>query len=279
VSLFSFQDIITSVTAIMILLVLILTLELVTRTQRRGVSAEDRQVARDLRDSVAALKTRAEALRAELEGTAQTALRAAGVSTAEIRRRQDEADRAARLLSEENAVLAARLRTARADQRSAERAVIEGLSGWAAELAAHAAAMERRAAEMEEANRRERERQEQSRRTDATPAGGTLVFNPDPDNSRMAVLVEVSADGLTTLSGDGQAHRFPWSSNRPSADFGRWLAGLDKSSRYVVVLLRPSAVDRYDAVREAVSTAGLGFGLELIGESMRVALPSEGRGN
>ena len=53
ISLFSFQDIITSVTAIMILLVLILALELATRVATKGMAAEDRRVAQQLKRSVA----------------------------------------------------------------------------------------------------------------------------------------------------------------------------------------------------------------------------------
>jgi hypothetical protein len=276
VSLFSFQDIITSVTAIMILLVLILTLELVTRSQRRGVTPEDRQVARELRETVDALRSRADVLRAEQAGATQAARRVAAVSVAEIRRRQDEADRTVGLLQEENAILEARARTARVDQRTAERRLVDGTVDGAANLATHAVAMDQRAAEMEEANRRERERQHESHRTAARPAGGTLVFNQDPDNARTPVLVDASADGLTVLAGGGPPRQYSWSGERPAADFGRWLSTLDSESRYVVVLLRPSAVNRYDKVREAVTAAGLGLGLELVGESMRVVLPANG---
>jgi hypothetical protein len=274
VSLFAFQDIITSVTAIMILFVLILTLELVSRSQRLGTKAEDRRVARELRAAVDALRSQAESLRGDQEAAAQAALRAAGLSTTEIRRRQDEADRATHLLAEENALLAAQARTALAEQRSAESSLGAQTLADAGDRAAHATAMDQRAAEMEKANHRERGRQESCREVAVLPAAATLVFNPDPESSRQPVLVDVSAHGLAVLDQAGSTRRYDWSSIRPSTDFARWLSGLDADSQYVVILLRPSAIDRDDLVRKAVTDAGLNVGLELVGESTQVAFPA-----
>jgi len=276
-SLFSFQDIITSVTAIMILLVLILTLELVTRAQQRGVAAEDRRVACELRETVAALQSRADALRAEQEGATQTARRAAGLSLAEIRTRHDEAERAVRLLSEENGGLAARVRAVRAEQRTAERDVVAAKTSAATDVALHAAAIDGRAAEMEEANRRERRRQDESRQEERPPSGGTLVFNQDPDNTRSPILVDVAGGGITVLAGDGgNPRQFAWTSGVPPADFRRWLSGLNAGTEYIVIMLRPSGVEHHGMVRDAVTSAGLAVGLELVGETMRVELPAAG---
>lgn len=276
-SLFAFQDIITSVTAIMILLVLILTLEFVTRAQWRGVATEDRRVARDLRETVAALQSRANDLRAEQEKAGKKARRAAGLSLAEIRSRLAEAERAVQLLSGENAALAARVRAARVEQRTAERQVVDAKATTAAVMAIHAAAMDTRAAELEEANRRERHRQDQSRRADETHADTTLVFNRDPDNSRSPILVEVAADGITVLAGQScDRQQFAWGAGRPSADFRSWVTGLNAETEYVVIMLRASGINYLETVRDTVASAGLGLGLELIGESMRVVLPDAG---
>lgn len=276
-SLFAFQDIITSVTAIMILLVLILTLELVTRTSSRGVAVEDQRVAAELREQVAVLASRVEVLRTEQEVASVAARRAAGTSIADIERRQAEADRAVRLLVEENAGLAARARTARVTQRAAEQELVESQSTEAAVLAEHAAAMQARAAEIEDANQRERERQHEKRSEADVSSAGSLVFNPDPGNTRVPVLVDVSVRGLEVIDGRrGGPRHYAWQASRPSPDFARWLTGLDATLQYVVVLLRPSAVEQFDAVRDAVTQAGLSIGLELIGESVSVVVPSAG---
>ncbi len=279
-SLFAFQDIITSVTAIMILLVLILTLELVTRTQGRGVATEDRRVARELRETVEALAERVESVRAESQGAARDARRAAGLLPGEIVRRTAVADAAARLLAEENAARAARIRSARADQRAAEARLVDPRTVAAAQMVADAAAIDRRAGEIEEVNRRERDRQEGVAAVDEPPVGSTLVFNRDPDNTRIPVLVDVSADGLDVLDDSGRPPRhFAWRGDEPGEDFNRWVAGLDPASRYVALLLRPSAVGRYDGVRGMVTETGIGIGLELVGESMTVVLPAGGEEN
>lgn len=276
-SLFAFQDIITSVTAIMILLVLIMTLELVSRTSSRGVAVEDQRVAAELQEQVVALASRVEVLRTEQEVASGAARRAAGMSIADIERRQAEADRAVRLLVEENAGLAARARTARVSQRAAEQELVESQSTEAAVLAEHAAAMQARAAEIEDANQRERERQQEKQSEADVSSAGSLVFNPDPHNTRVPVLVDVSVRGIEVVDGrrDGPRH-YTWQASGPSPDFARWLSGLDATLQYVVVLLRPSAVEQFDAVRDTVKQAGLSIGLELIGESVSVVMPSVG---
>jgi hypothetical protein len=276
-SLFAFQDIITSVTAIMILLVLILTLELVTRTSSRGVAVEDQRVAAELRQQVAVLASRVEVLRTEQKIASVAARRAAGMSIADIERRQAEADRAVRLLVEENAGLAARARTAKVTQRAAEQELVESQSTEAAVLAEHAAAIQARAAEIENANQRERERQQEKQSEADVSSARSLVFNPDPGNTRVPVLVDVSIRGIEVIDGRrGGPRHYAWQASGPSPDFARWLTGLDATLQYVVVLLRPSAVEQFDAVRDAVTQAGLSIGLELIGESVSVVVPSAG---
>lgn len=276
ISLFSFQDIITSVTAIMILLVLILTLELVTRSQQQGVAAEDRRVAQQLREAVQVLEQRAEELRREAVSLKDSATRAAGFSAEETERRREKARAEATRAERENQALEPRVRTALSERRTAETTLVKSAAATGDVTPHRVAALEAAIAAMEEANRRERERQAAAgKRSSATP-GSRMVYNPDPDNAKRPVLLDVSSDRLDALEGPGQPPRSL--GPEPGGEFRRWLDGFAKDTRYVVVILRPSGVGRYDLIREAIVKRGIEVGLELVGEAMGVEIadPKEG---
>lgn len=270
ISLFSFQDIITSVTAIMILLVLILTLELISSTRQRGVAAEDRRVASGLRASVDAMERDVATLRSELATLQAAATRSAAFSAADTRSREHKAAARARELAEEVALLDSRLRTASAARRRVEADLLAAGPVRPEDSADHVAALEQRVDAMEAANRAEDERQRQAR-ADTSPSNvaASLVFNTPPGELLVPRLVEVSAAGLATVEPDGrQPRRF----RGPGRDFEAWLEALDSTAEYVVVILRPSGVRRYDEVVEAVRQADVGVGAELVGEATAVTL-------
>jgi hypothetical protein len=270
ISLFSFQDIITSVTAIMILLVLILTLELISSTRQQGVAAEDRRVASGLRSSVAAMEREVGALRSELVTLQAAATRSASFSAADVRARERKAAERAATLAEEVTLLESQLRTASAARRRSEADLVATRSIRPEDSAEHVVAMEQRAGEIEAANRAEQERQRQAA-TDPRPStsAASLVFNTPPGELLVPRLVEVSAAGLATVEpGGGQPRRF----RGPGREFDAWLEALDSSGEYVVVILRPSGVSVYDEVVAAVRQAGVGVGAELVGEGTAVTL-------
>lgn len=275
ISLFSFQDIITSVTAIMILLVLILTLELVTRVVNKGMATEDRRVAHALKRTVAEMEERVEQLRKEAAVAQASASDAAGFSAKETAEKQARAEHEAKELKEELSRLEMQLRTAQSSRRAAEGKLAATQAENTEATNARAKAVESRASELETANRQERQRQatEEKRTRDGSVAARTLVFNAPPGNTLKPLLVEIAKDGLAALDTDGESpRRFAWGLLGPEAGFGDWLKKHDKRREYVVLILRPSGVERYDMIREAVIAAGFDVGTELIGEQMSVVL-------
>lgn len=269
ISLFSFQDIITSVTAIVILLVLILTLELVLRTQKRGGAQEDRRVAHQLQRAVAAMERQAATLKAELAAAQVNAVRGASFSESDTLRREQVASKRADELAEEISLLERELRSAVAKRRSSEGELLT-TQQKPTESADHVAAMVARAAEIEQANAAEEARQKANRAKGAGASGAkTLVFNKPPGESLTPRLLEVSQDGLAAVV-PGQ--RAPVRFSDVDRGFKRWLERIDRHKEYVVVVLRPSGIDRYDDVVAAVREAGIALGSELVGESMTVSL-------
>jgi hypothetical protein len=275
ISLFSFQDIITSVTAIMILLVLILTLELITRTATKGMAAEDRRVARELKKSVADMEQQLEHLRREAAGAKEAASDAAGFSASETQRRQTDAEQKAKELEQEVARLELQLRNAQASRRTAEARLVSTQAAPPEAIKDRADSLTRHASQMEEVNKEERNRQteEEKKAREGTSPATTLVFNAPPGNALSPLLVEVSKDGLVAvLEGGAATRKFGWGFLGPSTDFTTWLQSRDKQREYVVIILRPSGLEKYDATRQAVVTAGFEVGTELIGEEMSLVL-------
>lgn len=275
ISLFSFQDIITSVTAIMILLVLILTLELVTREATKGMAAEDRRVAQELRRSVADMETRLEQLRQEASTARVTASDAAGFSEKETAENTARAEREAKELRERIDQLAVQLRNAQSNRRTAEGKLAASQTDDPEAATQRARAVDARAAEMEAANQAERNRQgnEAKHLRERTAAARTLVFNAPPGSTIEPLLVEISKDGLVAVGADGASpSNFSWNLLGVPTGFDEWLRAHDTRKEYVVLILRPSGVARYDVTREAVLSAGFDVGTELIGEQMSLVL-------
>lgn len=270
-SLFSFQDIITSVSAILILVMLLLTIELVTRRRQQGATdpAESRRqiaasaeklqaLAAELRDEFATRRTQRpgrslEAARQERERV-MAELESVKRRLGETRRMREAA----------HAHVAAIEADARA--RVGEIAAIEGLEKQLAE--------DRREVEqLDEANRIERERQEKRRHeiVDAPRSGTELVFNPPVESDRRAWLVEVSGDGIVVVLLGGDRTERLGGETGPGSRYARWLSELTEDGDYCLLLVRPSVADETEqGVEQALTDAGVRFGIDLIGEDQVV---------
>jgi len=277
VSLFAFQDIITSVTAIMILLVLILTLEFITRARWAGVAEGHRQVANDLSQSIRQAEARVADLQRELAEARRTASSAMAVSKDDVESRFEAAR--AKQRDMEAAITRAQEAAARAaeERREAENRLLSEAATAAdtARLAAEAASAAASAEAIEQSNRAEQQRQRDASARGELPT--RLVFNPAPDGGKAALLVEVAAQGVAVMSGrGGRPQEMGWGITGPSMAFRRWLAGLRADREYVVIMLRPSGMARYGDTRQAVLAAGIDVGTELVPEELAIAVDQDG---
>ena len=275
ISLFAFQDIITSVKAIMILLVLILTLELLERVATKGMAAEDRQVARKLKHSVAEMGQHLKQLQRQAASANDTASEAAGFSAKQTDERRLEANRQVAELQDDLRNLDVQMRSAQAARRAAESHLVKTQASDPAVVVDRTKAMEQHVSKMTAATTRERERQQEAQKQDkdSSAPAKTLVFNAPPGTTLKPLLVEISKADLVAVDTDGsKPKRFKWGLFGPSKNFVQWLNSRNKSSEYIVIILRPSGVDRYDAVRSEIASAGLGIGTVLIGEEMSLVL-------
>jgi hypothetical protein len=276
-SLFAFQDIITSVTAIMILLVLILTLELITKVDSVSVAPDDRRVAKELQASVSQLRERLVLLRAEAAGVTNTAKRVASQSVADVDADTRSAQRRNETLGNAVVSLKADVEKARDRRRAAEQDFLHAEKQFPAamNLAAKASQDAAAAAAIEKRNVEEKSRQKdvENELADSPQFVSTLVFNPAPGQILTPILAELSEGGVSVLGAAQEGVLgFGWGVLGPPNGFTKWLDSRDRTREYVVVLLRPSGLDKLDPTKEAIVAKGFEVGLELVSEDMDIVL-------
>lgn len=270
-SLFSFQDIITAVTAIVILLVLILTLELITRRQQ--AAAADPGIGRAaLEETIAELESLVGRLAAVAPTTKVLPLAA---------RTRDEVEQDETIIRAQAARAADRAAEARVEERRARElaaaeatrlAALRAAQGGVVTTSARAAALEAEAERLARDNQRQAERLA-GKPGDAeaeTVPGAEIVFNPSGEKDRQAWIVELSATGTAVVKlGTGRRQDLGHGAE-PGTPLARWLAGLDRRRDHALLLLRPSGLDELDGVWNALADAGIPFGIDLIGEEQVV---------
>jgi hypothetical protein len=248
-SFFSFQDVITSVTGILVLVTLLLTLELVTREELTAAvvpeasagGAPDVPVAQRLADAqaeLAALRQEVEALDAALGEAAASSPLAGGVDVAAVGRDVGELERA-------NA-------KTRAQLAAAERAV----SALRDDVAREHARTREAAAQSDEA----------ARRLDRLRRSPGLILLPGADDEKRPLFVECAAGGLTVGSPDesGRLQSIVRMDGGVAAvdDLLAWAAARDAAAECFVVMVRPDAVGTSRPVINRLREAGFDVGWE-----------------
>ena len=256
ISLFAFQDIITSVTAIIILITLILTLELLNR--KKATSAESTTSAAEaLEAAVNDANAEAERLEAELALGEEAAEELAMATPAQLRREaaelSEQADRlqteVAHLKPQADAAAAAEERaTARLYDRAADREKLASLQNQT------------------------KSKQEQ---LDQAKRQNRLIYNIPPNSSRTAWLVDLSGQQVkvSRFGKNGAETLFDGSSG--VRQFIRWAGERSKSTDYFVLLVRPDATDTFGEVRKELDTLGFDIGFDLIAADQTVIHTSE----
>jgi hypothetical protein len=275
-SLFSFQDIITAVTAIVILLVLILTLELITRRQQ--AAAADPGVGRAaLEETIAELDSLVGRLAAAAPTTTVQSLAA---------RTRDEVERDEKIIRDQASRAADRAAAARVEERRARElaaaeaarlAALRADQGEVVRTGERATALEAEAEALARDNQRQAARLAKKpgeAKADAVP-GAEIVFNASREKDRQAWIVELSGAGTAVVKlGTGRRQDLGHGAE-PGTPLARWLVGLDRRRDHALLLLRPSGLEELDGVWDALADAGIPFGIDLIGEEQVVR---DGRG-
>jgi len=270
-SLFSFQDIITSVTAILILLVLILSLELVTRRQE-AAAADPKTTRASLQAALAALQSLAGTLAAVVPPDETRPL---------VRRTRSELARDTRIVEDQAQQALADAEAARAVEGRARALAAAAISRLKDAKQTHtdvdrmkeqAARVDEEATKLALQNEEEAARLAQKREqiVDQPSSGAELVFNAPGNSASQAWIIEVSRDGFTVVKlGTNQRQALGFGVGPGSAAAG-WLAHLNAGRDHALILVRPSGAESIDALRHSLGEAGISFGIDFIGEEQVV---------
>lgn len=268
-SLFSFQDIITAVTAILILILLIMTLSLIE--QKRSESAADGSASRSaIEGLIQDLTQQRNELRETIEAARATKRdnRSREVVEREIAGRQKDLDAIRGKRDDTDRTLRAARRLAGNLERQVEdrQADFERLAVVLSEIEE----MQTQVNEFEQSNERERNRQlKQKEQIADRPLGEVLMFNPGDESTLRPWLLNASSEGIAAIQ-IGQGRSIPLGADAQTLAFTKWLSERAVATDHCLILVRPSGVRLLDDIEEKLRDKGLAFGVDLVAEDVAV---------
>lgn len=220
VSLFSLQDIITTLTGIMILLVMILALEAVTQTTVEAVETDARH--KEIKAQKEEMEARREALRGELAARETAA-------AADRLRNLNPLDAARQLQAERRAA-----ETKAAQARELERkkeALAQSATKQTDAIASGKSELQRLLDELKDA-------EADAAKKSVRP----IAFIPDKGTYKIAHLVECSTNGVRVVSLGSPRRNTEWAASNAESAFKQLLKSCSASREYFVFMIKPSGV-------------------------------------
>jgi flagellar biosynthesis chaperone FliJ len=265
VSLFSFQDIITSTTAILIVIVLCLSLELLNRSLEPQQPV-DLQTIDDLRESVSQLQTNLAALQTRPAFESELLAEAAEATPNQLRDELQDLERQLQVLQadvESETARAAQL----AEVAKQTEATLFDAKPRLEELARLQEQTEAMRAKIEELKNLQR----------------PLYTMPRGDNRAGWVVVVSNGRIETAPMGQPSAPLVfddPFAisvlSSRPSARFRKWLEDAAAGRLYLLVLVRPDGSPLFDRLEGELVQRNVSFGFDLVAADQQVLDPRQG---
>ena len=255
-SLFSFQDIITSVTGIMILVTLVMAVELVQRTEQ-APQQQTAELVKELEHQINETRDAVEELRAQMQQQQKDVTPDAflDISTLQVkfRRVQDHRQRG----SQDSKDLAQRRQKTDSQLARIRREQISRKD----EIATLAKLQEELSKKKEQLKKLSR--------------GNRVVYNPAQGTSRTPWLVELSGTKIVVARMGISAAPQEFS-DIPA--FQGWVSQLVPSSNYCMVVIRPTAVDSYGDILKMLDGRAIQYGYDAIDEKVIVIDSRDGAG-
>jgi hypothetical protein len=255
VSLFAFQDIITSVTGIMILVTLFLALELINRregspdVQTAALTAEIQeavQQADQTQSAITSIRKQIDVLKSELADRETTL-------NQEVRFDVDELKGKLRYLEELNEIMTKELAQSRQRHAAAEES-LEELK----------AQDEQRNDDRKQLADMARQAQQKLRELQKLKQTNRVIFNPGQGSAKTPWLIELTLGNIQAAE--------PGKSGSPQsfADVKAllaWAAKRSRSGEYFVLLLKPETIEEFHAARLGLEQQGFDVGFDLLGST------------
>jgi hypothetical protein len=249
-TLFSFQDIITSVMGIILLAALLLAVELVTRTATNASTSVVQEAAEEIDSRLQAIRTDVAELQTELTSLREQALAQAATVTADAEFVASVAQTQLERLEAELAQM-----TAHVDERKRELAKLD------------ARGFERRR-DRQKLEALEAEIRQNDEQLEELRKSNRLFFNPVPGFSKRPWLVDLSAESITVGPMAGEEGSSPTVEHifLSDADFLDFADRLSSESEYFIVLVRPSGVERFHVILDELRSRDFDLGFDVVAE-------------
>ncbi len=265
VTFFAFQDVIMSVSGIIIIVVLLLTLELVQRPAQRE-RVDNSAVVRQIREALAAAQSEQQALESLLQRSDQVIRNAAAASPDEVRR-------AIVSLKDESDLLRERIQNIRAQLEALENAERE-VQVESFDLRPTREALTAARLEAESLQRQIEVERQEDRPLFSLPHGfnrdGWLVVISAVD---IAVAPVGRPAAPTTFTGTSAGL---FSVRSAVSQFLEWAKTVKSPNPYFLFLIRPDGVRAFDQLRESLDNRGVSYGYDLIASDQMVLHPERG---
>jgi Skp family chaperone for outer membrane proteins len=261
-SLFSFQDIITCVSGIIILITLVLALELSQRKQG-SPQVDTAKLAAQLREAVADAQAEAARLEDELKRRAESAQEVGGASASALRHELF-------VLSEQIGSLEAEL----ASLQRQEQTVKEK------DEAVQARRFDREKDSQKLADEEQKVKDLDEKLKNARRPG-QLFYNPRTADGKLVWLIQIEGDRILVAAAGSTVR--PGVYTEVSAllfqtPLEKWLASRSAQADFFFLLVRPAGTDHFVKLKELLVKRGFGIGYDLLGIQQSAVDPEKGAG-
>ena len=253
ISLFAFQDAITSVCGVVVLVTLMLALELTKRVELEATPyQESQEYAEKLQGEVDELNARLSQARETLQETARFDQETIGMTLEEVQRQyeQTEAD-----------LERAKLAREQTGERLQER------SGLAEDFAARQKEIDKLQTELDALNAKT-EKANQTASELRAKEGREVVFEYEGSAREKPWFVELAEKKIVVHSASGSPAPVSYDGK---SGFMKWARTRPKRGEFFVLLVRPSGAKAYDAIEAELIASDYRYGVDLISETAQIS--------
>ena len=261
VSFFAFQDIITSVVGIFVLITLIMMVELV---QRKGSTPASKKLLEDSHSSVIAdLMMQVEKLESRSKKLDSISTKIGSVQVFNKDEIAKELRASIQSLNEQ---------IERTDQRKREiQRIIDSQTKLQASLQSETV---QRSRDREELAKLLKELERLDSKIGEMDSDTPLIFKSKSLDGRTVVVVDVARDETVLLDLDAD-RRTTIRGKDLEREFKNWIAKHSKGNFHYFLLIRPNGASNFDTLRSSLDESGASYGYDLLDQDRTIRLRSE----
>jgi hypothetical protein len=248
-SLFAFQDIITSVTGVMVLVTLMLVLDFLDKVEG-APQHQSHQVIDEIRSTLSKVMLEVETLEATRQSHENVSDELAILDPKTLSSRF-------RSVSDVNSTLQKELQQALSLQQSAE----ESLKAWRVRSEDSVATSEEMTALQQRMQSRLQEIEKNQVKINRLKSSNRVLFSVPQRGGEKPWLVQVEPHQIRVAE---MGPSVPPKIFETEAAFSSWLSARDPRNEYLVVLVTPESIDRYDLIANSLFERRFPYGVNLL---------------